>query len=247
MVYREYRIPSRPSSQPAYSELLFAEMPRGAAAVPRGTAGHPLDRFENPTLRPVGLTAQDVRRIQTSGSVPRRGPLAGLAPVGERPQGVDVIVYDVRVRILLPAAGHGVLVQIAGTAQLVDRIEREIERLPRFAGQVAGPRGFRVKREHRAVGGIDAAPSLLVLILLVTNGHAEFCVSEVAAHEFHQHACVELPFGIYGFSLLEQIARKIQRRPGRTIGGRVVILEELGKERTVGDRARNLMTLDPMP
>ena len=112
---------------------------------------------------------------------------------------------------------------------IVNRVEREIQRLPSFAGQGRRSGGFRVERKHRAVSCIDAAPGLPVLILLVTNGDAEFRVSEVPANEFDQGAGIGAPFGIEQFPFLEQIPRKIQRCPGRTVGGRIVILEKLSK------------------
>src|SRR6266404_1440627 len=59
----------------------------------------------------------------------------GLTPLRERSHGVHIVVDDIRVGILLPAAGHGIGRQIARTAQFVDRMKSEIQRLPGFVRQ----------------------------------------------------------------------------------------------------------------
>jgi hypothetical protein len=46
---------------------------------------------------------------------------------------VHIIVYDIRMGVLLPAAGQGVLEQIARATFIVDRVESEIQGLPGFA------------------------------------------------------------------------------------------------------------------
>src|SRR5258708_13644967 len=119
--------------------------------------------------------------------------------------------------------------------------------LPSFVGQGRGLRGFRVKRKYCAVRRIDAAPGLSILILLVTNGDAEFLMSEAAANEVDQHAGIGAPIGIEQFPSLEQIPRKIEGCPRRAVGRRIVILEELSEEGAIGGGVLNLMTPYPIP
>jgi hypothetical protein len=74
-------------------------------------------------------TAQRISATQAHAVDGDRGthrPLRSPAPLRKRAQGVHIIVNHVRVGILLPAAEHGTLAEIARAALLVDRIQREI-------------------------------------------------------------------------------------------------------------------------
>ena len=104
-----------------------------------------------------------------------------------------------------------------------------------------------VQRENRAIGRNDAAPGLSVLVLLVADGHAEFPMREGAADEVDEGVASVAPVGVQQIPLLEQVAREIQRRPGGPVGGSLVILEKLRKERAIRCGARDLIPLDPLP
>ena len=137
--------------------------------------------------------------------------------------------------VLLPAARGRIRGNIARTSLGVDRIEREIERLAGFLGEGLGIDGLRVQREHGAVGRVDAAPGLLIFILLVTHPDAEFHVREVVVDEFEQGAGIGAPFKVERLPFLKQVSREIQGRPRGSIGGRVMIFEKLGQR---GDHRR---------
>src|ERR1700730_15558022 len=92
-----------------------------------------------------------------------------LGPCRKSAQCVHIVVDDVGMRVLLPAAKQRSLEQIARAARIVDRIEREIERLACLARQQRGADGFRIQGQDGAVGRIHAPPGLAILILLMTN------------------------------------------------------------------------------
>jgi len=72
-------------------------------------------------------------------------------------------------------------------------------------------------------------------------------MGEVPAHEFDEDAGMGAPVRIELLLSLEQVSRKIQRRPGRSIRGSLVVFEELSEQCTVGRGAGNLVTLGPFP
>ena len=76
---------------------------------------------------------------------------------------------------------------------------------------------------------------------------AEFHMGEGAADEIDECAAIGAPIGIEQFLFFEQVAREIQRRPGRAVGGGIVIFEELGIQRPIGCGVGNLMVPDPSP
>src|SRR5271156_6597052 len=106
---------------------------------------------------------------------------------------------------------------------------------------------MRVERKNRAVSGIDAAPSLFILVLFVADGDAELRVSKVFANEFNEAAGAGLPIDIDQLPSLEQIPRQIQGRPGRTVGGSIVIFKKLREETAAAAGVGNLKLLDPTP
>jgi hypothetical protein len=70
---------------------------------------------------------------------------------------------------------------------------------------------------------------------------------EICPHEVDQHAASVAPVCVEQLFFFQQVARKVQRRPGSAIRGRVMILEKLREERTVGAGAGHLPALDPLP
>src|SRR6202041_1224017 len=92
----------------------------GRAVSAGGGAGFP--------VHVAGLAHDSLAGGRRGDRITPDGRLALRAPRRESPQRVDVIVYDVGVRIFLPASGDRVGEEIARTAALVDRIQGEIQR-----------------------------------------------------------------------------------------------------------------------
>src|SRR5882757_2259606 len=104
-----------------------------------------------------------------------------------------------------------------------------------------------MQRQYRAISRIHAAPRLVILVLFVTDLDSKFQMREVLPDEFDQAAAIGAPIRIDRVALLEQVTRKVQRRPCGSIGGCVMVFEELREQLPSCGSAGNLMTLDPVP
>ena len=135
--------------------------------------------------------------------------------------------------ILLPDAVLEMARRFADPAIVKGGVQAIIQSLPGNALEFIVAGSGRVHRQNRSIRGQHPAPGIFVIVLLAAHRHAIGHTGEIGIDKIDERPGVLPPVGIDGLFLFNEIARQIQRRPGRAVVLFLVIFEKLHPEQAI--------------